>query len=396
MRGELPAEETVRELWELGIAHLPPGDTEERIRLLGIRAGWPFAFSADRYSEEDLEELAAAGLEGAEMALRMDLPNRASAAYDHAISPWLALGLYGRTIPIWERRAEIADRVTDVLELGDLYAMGAWVHHEVGAYRRSLEIAETGIEAVAGREPSAELHLRAWRVASLYRLGRWDEAIEEFASIRRMLENREDDPPYFVTHAFGIAGVIHQRWGERVQSDGLADAILRRVTGRSSRQYPSLLRFLVVRGDLAQAKGISRPHNWQIHKGDALEAEAEWLAAAEEWERATDLVADMRSHAERADAPAVVAFADRLEGRAALAGGVVDEAHRSLERAATAFEAIDAPWERALTELDLARAASSAGNSEAAGAFAARAVATFDALRDTEGAAAARALTGTG
>ncbi len=35
LRGGVPAEETVRELWELGMADLPPGDTEERIRLLG-------------------------------------------------------------------------------------------------------------------------------------------------------------------------------------------------------------------------------------------------------------------------------------------------------------------------------------------------------------------------
>ena len=40
LRGEVPAEETVLELWELGMTHLPPGDTEERIRLLGSgRAG---------------------------------------------------------------------------------------------------------------------------------------------------------------------------------------------------------------------------------------------------------------------------------------------------------------------------------------------------------------------
>jgi class 3 adenylate cyclase/tetratricopeptide (TPR) repeat protein len=396
MRGEMPAEETVRELWELGLAHLPPGDTEERIRLLGVRAAWPFAFSAERYSQADLEELEAAGLEGAEISLRMGLPNRASAAYDQAIAPWLALGLYGRTIPIWEKRAEIADRVTDVLELGDLYAMGAWVHHEVARYGRSLEIADTGLGEISGRVPGVELHLRAWRVASLYRLGRWDEAIEEFGSLHRMLENREDDPPYFVTHAFGIAGVIHQRRGERVQSDGLATAMLGMVTGSSGRLYPTLIRFLVVRGDLAQAKGISRPRNWAVHAGDALEAEAERTAAAEEWGAVAELVADMRRHAEAADGPSVAAFADRLEGRAGLGAGKLEEAARSLERASAGFEAIDAPWERALTELDLARASAAAGDRQSGGDLAARAAATFEQLGDTEGVAAARALTGTG
>jgi class 3 adenylate cyclase/tetratricopeptide (TPR) repeat protein len=396
MRAELPPEREVHELWDLGIAHLPPGDTEERIRLLGIRAGWPFAFSPDRYSGTELEELAAAGLEGAEMALRMGLPNRASAAYDQALAPWIAGGWYGRAVPIWEQRAAIADRVTDILELGDLHAMGAWVYHEVSRYGRSLEIADTGLEVVAGQGPNVELHLRAWRVAALYRLGRWDEALEEFATLRRMLAGREDDPPYFVTHAFGIAGVIHQRRGDRVQSDGLAAGMLRMVTGSSGRLYPSLLRFLVVRGDLAEAKGLRRTHNWAVHAGDALEAESELLAADGGWEGARDLVADMRRHAEAGEVPSVVAFADRLEGRAALAGGELEDAVRSLERAATAFEELGVPWERALTDLDLARVAGAAADRASADASRARAAATFEALRDAVGAAAARALTGSG
>ena len=189
---------------------------------------------------------------------------------------------------------------------------------------------------------------------------------------------------------------MHQRRGERVQSDSLAAAMLRMVTGTSGRLYPSLLRFLVVRGDLAAAKGLRRPHNWAVHAGEALEAESELLAAAAEWDRATDLLSEMRRHAQVGDAPALAAFADRLEGRAALAGGDLPEAQRSLERAASGFEAIDAPWERALTDLDLARVASSAGKSDEAGAWAARAATTFEQLQDTEGVAAARALTETG
>ena len=396
MRGEMPAEETVRELWELGIAHLPPGDTEERIRLLGIRALWPFAFSPEGYSEADLEELEAAGLQAAEIARRMGLPNRASAAFDQATGPWVSSGRYGRLIPIWDLRAEIIPEVTDMLEIGDFYAAGAWAHFEVGRYGRALEIADEGLAAITGREPSSELHTNGWRTASLYRLGRWDEALEGFARIRRMLENREDDPPYFVTHAFGVAGVIYERRGERVQSDALAAAILRMVTERTGRLYPSLLRFLVVRGDLTQAKELRRPHNWAVHAGDALEAESELVATAGAWDRVTDLVVEMRRHAKVGDAPSVAAFADRLEGRAAMAAGEVESALQSLERAATGFETLGVPWERALTELDLARAASRAGRSEESSDWAARAAATFAQLRDTEGAAAARALTETG
>jgi tetratricopeptide (TPR) repeat protein len=392
----VPAEETVRELWELGMAHLPPGDTEERIRLLGVRAGWPFAFSPEGYSQAELEGLEQAGLEAAEMALRMDLPNRASAGYDQALGPWIALGWYGRTLPIWERRAEIIDQVTDIREIGDFYAMGSWTHYELGRYARALEIADAGLEAITGRDPSSELHIRGWRIATLYRLGRWDEALDEYPLVRRILDDREDDPPYFATHAFGAVGVIYERRGERVQSDSLAEAMTRMVTRSSGRLYPSLLRFLVVRRELPEAEDLRRPRNWAVHAASALEAESERLAAAGKWDEAADLAADMRNHAERADAPTVVAFADRLEGRAALARGDLDEAQRGLERAAGGFETLGVPWERALTELDLARASSSSGKSEEAGAWAARAAATFDQMGDVHGLAAARALTETG
>ena len=156
--------------------------------------------------------------------------------------------------------------------------------------------------------------------------------------------------------------------------------------------YPSLLRLLVVRGDLADAESLRRPRNWKVHGGNALEAEAERLAALERWEDATDVVAGMRRHAEVADAPSVASFADRLEGRAASARGDVIRAVGSLERAAKGFEALHVPWERALTELDLARISSSAAKSEEAEAWAARAVATFEGIGDTQGMAAAHAV----
>ena len=77
-----------------------------------------------------------------------------------------------------------------------------------------MRFADGGLPAITGREPSSELHLRAWRIATLYRLGRWDEALDEFASLRRsLLGGPRDDPPYFATHAFGVAGVIYAATG---------------------------------------------------------------------------------------------------------------------------------------------------------------------------------------
>lgn len=123
-----------------------------------------------------------------------------------------------------------------------------------------------------------------------------------------------------------------------------------------------------------------------------MEAESELVATAGAWDRVTDLVAEMRRHAEVGDAPSVAVFADRVEGRAAIAAGDADDAARSLERAITGFETLGVPWERALTELDLARVTSAAGRTDESKALVARAAATFEEVRDTEGAAAARAL----
>jgi hypothetical protein len=168
--------------------------------------------------------------------------------------------------------------------------------------------------------------------------------------------------------------------------------MLRMMSATSGRLYGTLLRFLVVRGDLAQANGLRRPRNWQVHAGDALDAEAERLAAAEEWNGARELVAEMRRYAEAGDAPTVAAFADWLEGRAASANGDPDVAVRSLERAAATFEKLSVPWERALTDLDVARVAWSERENKERGARVKRAAATFEQVGDVQGVAAARAL----
>ena len=34
----------VSDIIDIGMAHLPPGDSRERVELLGVRASWPFAF----------------------------------------------------------------------------------------------------------------------------------------------------------------------------------------------------------------------------------------------------------------------------------------------------------------------------------------------------------------
>ena len=120
--------------------------------------------------------------------------------------------------------------------------------------------------------------------------------------------------------------------------------------------------------------------SWRIHANDTYEARAELVAASGSWDEAPDLVRTMRTHAEQAGTAALFPFADRLEGRASLAAGDPTNATRLLQRAADRFEELSAPWERALTLVDLARALAEAGKRDDARVALDDAMSTFTAL----------------
>jgi hypothetical protein len=161
-----------------------------------------------------------------------------------------------------------------------------------------------------------------------------------------------------------------------------------------SRLYAWHLRYLVLRGDLADAISIPRTTTWNVHAADAYESEAELLAAREAWEEVPEFLERMRGYAADAATTSVLGFADRLEGHAALAARNAEAAVQLLERAAVRFGEMAAIWERALTELDLSRALSEVGRRSDAAAAASNAAQTFEALGCGRDLARARALTG--
>src|SRR5438093_13286165 len=196
--------------------------------------------------------------------------------------------------------------------------MGSWGNYEIGRYPRALEVSDQGLAAVAGRGPNVEIHVRAWRCVTFCRLGSWDAALEEFRLLRELLDDRRDEPPYFASHAFGTAALIHDARGDVVESDRLSGLLLTLERTTSGRLYPFLLRYVVRKGDLVRARSLERPTNWAVHKGDALEAESELVAASEAWDGADARVEGMRAHAEKTGAQRVSAFADRLAGPGAV------------------------------------------------------------------------------
>jgi hypothetical protein len=352
----IPDEAESAAVLDEGFAALPPGDSEARIRLLGLRAGWPFAYPDPTLPAEELDAFEAAGIEASELAMRLGLPNLASGALDQANAIWVSRGMYGRSFTLWERRAEITPLVTDVLELGDFYSMGAWHLFELARYPEVVEITDRGAEVIAARAMS--VHVRSWRVTALHRLGRWDEALAEFEAIRSLLDEHRDEPPYFATHAYCAAGVIYEARSDRIESDRIADIVrILQSTRASARLYGPAVRLLIDRGEADAAADLTYEEGgWQVHAPEAFEAWAELAAARAMWDEVPDLLARMRVHAELAPAPSLVPSADRLDGRAALAAGERARGLTSLAAASAAYGALGCVWERAVTDLEIAEA----------------------------------------
>jgi hypothetical protein len=381
-----PPEEEVRDLLDRGFASLPPGDSEARVRLMGIRAGWPFAYPREATSEE-LDAFEAAGIDASEVALRIGMPNLASGVLDQANGGWLARGRYDRVQRTVDLRAAIMPQVTDILEIGDFHAMGAWVCYCTGRYEDAVALAAEGIARIHGRGPNVELHARGWKVLALERLGRWDEAVEELALIRDLLGDRRDVPPYFAAAAFAADSAIRWRRGERVESDELASVVARLGPHQGVRLYPDTIKMHVARGELDLAVARERPATWRTMGGDALEAESEVIAATEDWAAVPSALTEMREVAEDAPWPALEAAIDRLTGEAAHAAGDAERGLAALAAASAGYRALGCTWSSALIDLEMAEAGARDGAERAVSA-----VGVFERLRTPAYLDQARAL----
>ena len=387
----LPAMEDVQRLHAVGMDHIPPGDSRERAILMANRGGWAFAFPAILDDPEELAEGGREGLEAAEMAERLGLHQVASGAYDLVAGTFVARGQYGRAQQIQARRGRLISMIDDALEVGDFYAANAWGLHEIGRLGEALDAATKGVEFTGGRVGNGEIHAIAWRCATKFRLGDWDGALADFDRVCDLLDDRRDDPPGFASHAHGAVGMIAYLRGETTEADRLLDIVTRVVEQISSpRPAAWLLRSLTERGELEKARRLlsALPVTWRIHRPGIDAARMEYLAAAGDWDAVPEIVAEARGYAAEASLVALLATADRLEGRAAAAAGHTETAVRLLRAARTRFDEHGEIWERARTDLDLARLETG----DAAREMGSAALDVFTRLRATVDVAAARRL----
>ncbi len=343
-----------------------------------MRAGWPFTFPMAQGDE--LEAYVTAGLEAADMAIRLGMPNLASGVLDNAAAAGAAVGDYSKVQPIWQRRRDVIPNVTDVFEIGDFWAMGGWVYYAIADYPSALRCLDAGLDAIATiGANNLNVHISSWKVATLHRTGVWDEALTLYTHIRDTLDDRRDQPPYFAAHAYGAAGQIHASRGDVARSDQIVQIIAPLMSPASARLYPWLLRLHVMRGELDAARALERPTAWRVHATETYEAESERAWAIRD-PNGSELVGEMRSHAAETGAPSAEAFAERLAGRLAAADGDHGGARRNLAQAIAVFERLGAPWERAVTLIDLGRSQTAEGDRDEGRAAWIDARATFERL----------------
>jgi class 3 adenylate cyclase/tetratricopeptide (TPR) repeat protein len=352
----IPELSQVRVLLDRGLELVPGGDSLERARLLSVKAGWPFTFP-EALTDQDRLGYRSAGLEAAEMALRLGDADLASGALDQASAADMDRGHYRSALAMWQRRWDLRDRLTSDREIGDVYGMGAWIHCEVGEYEKSVAIAE---QVARSQDMPGSAHARAWRITSLFRLGRWDEALLCFQELRERLDDRRDMPPNYCANAYGIAALIHQFRGERMDGDRLA-AIVQELAPKSVRAVAWRANLLLAHGQFADAtKFLAHPPtSWEIHAADVWEARCDAalaLASATptgvpgELGSAAEILAASRRHVAAAGTPSLLAFADRLEGLEAAAARDLDTGAELLTRALRAFTGLSVPWEEARTQ----------------------------------------------
>jgi class 3 adenylate cyclase/tetratricopeptide (TPR) repeat protein len=392
----IPSSDEVAPLLEIGLANAGEGDSVERVALLSVRAAWPWAFPEAASGPEARDEAVRVGEEAAAMALRLGRPALASGALDAIGGVLVSTGLYGRAAPIMDRRLELAEKIEDPFELGDIFSNAAWLRFHIGEYHRAVELADEGLRA--GEAGRVALHSLVWRVAARVRLGEWDAALQDIERGEEMLGDRREHPPGFAWRLFSTTAFIHDRRGNRAGADRYL-AILERFEAEQKRvafgSGPWVATIRIRRGEFEAARSFFDRYEVSLGRvdyGEVLAARCELVAAEGRWDEAADVLERARVHAAEGGLRALPAFADRLEGRAALAAGDLERSVMLLTRSGDAFAELEAAWEEACTDLSLAEALEGAGRRVDAREAVTRGLDAFDRLQSVSEQVQARDL----
>ena len=375
-----PEQDEVRRYLEIGIDHASP-QSEAKIRLLLSKAFWVFAFRT--FTKEAEEEARSAGEEAFASATEVGRPDLASAALDGVGSIYFMQGLHGRSRKVHERRLEIVKTLMDPWELGDAYQIAADTAVMVGDYRAAVELGTVGFER-SRTGPVVWGACKAFACIGRARVGEWDVALEEIRELEEafreaLLGGRFYR--YFVLAAMASGALIHELRGNQPQADVfMKHSQVEDANPQSSRSVANVARIFAMRGWHERARAVLETSWLQLARGSVLEGECDVVAIAGDWDRAPGVVATARAWAEEAELIALPFYADRLEGRAAFAGGDASRGVELLQRAASGFDSLSARWDTAWTELFLGEALIATGDRERARSVLDHARVVFDEL----------------
>jgi hypothetical protein len=381
-----PDEALVARYLETGLENAGDEKSEGRFRLLLGKAFWSFAFPM--YSDEADEIGRAAGEEARALAREMGRPDLECATLDALSSIDLIRGYQGRLTSIMADRIEIARTLIDPWEIGDAYQVAADTALLVGNYRIGLELAAEGYER--SREGPIWRTCLAWRALAKFRLGDWEGMLADM----RELELTPDPEAYWYFSLMASGAEVHQLRGNESVARGMLDG-LGVEPGKQSRfrAVGSVARVLAMQGDRARALALlDATWDSRVTNSKLLESECDVVAITGAWERAPDTIARARANAEEAWLVALPLYADRLEGRTALASSDGAGAIDALVRARDGFESLGARWDAATSALSLGEALVAIGEAERARQELTHALAVFEELGSVSEAARARSL----
>jgi len=391
-----PTQEEVARYVEIGLEYAA-AEGEARVRLLLARSMWVFAFGREGFSEEDAEVSRRAGEEAFALAETLGRDDLASAALDGVQSIEFIVGLHGLTWPVIERRLAIVERLTDPWEIGDALQTAADTALAVGRYEDASRWASEGFERARGGPDVWRAGL-AWRAIARFRLGQWDGALEDYERMEaERAVTRFGTTGYFTLTMWSCIALLHELRGERAASDRILARLDTELVGGTPtvRVIPFVARLFAHRGSdeaFARIESSASLVGREMGLGLILEAQCDVTAELGRFELADETIGDSRAFAARAQLEALPFYADRLDGRAALARGDVSRALEMLARARDGFVALGAPWEAAVAQVWLGEAQLAAGQAGDACRCATEAFEVFDELRSVRERELARSL----
>jgi class 3 adenylate cyclase len=379
---QLPEAAEVMRVLQLGLAHAGTADSESLASLLTAIAFLPFsAFARTNDVGMGRDEAHAAGLQARQMARRLGLPHAESAALDALMSHATNTGRIQQAAAIVEERMELAEAVSDPWEVGDTYAMAAWLSFDLGDYEQARDRADKGFSRTVDDAPGVALHTLSWGAVARVQTAEWDGVADALRRAHDLLDaERRVRPPIYAAATYAAAAMVAEFRGKSSEADRLLGLLtatwsssdLMHITEHPHASWcrqtgPIYLR----RGRFDVVEKLMAPSDSRRigHEGDRLSLRCELVAARQGWDEVDAAVAETRAVGKAYGMKALQAHADRLEGRASIAAADLKGGRALLSAARDRFSGLGDHWEAARTTLDLAGAGVDADLAAAAELF---------------------------